>query len=147
VDKASEKQRDERVKGVNDFLNSLTTLDDSLLTAFTKVVNALNAGDWQTVRDVCDDNVVLTTVDNPATYRNKGRVIAYIKTKIAKDQPILATITVKPDSTTGIVNGIAWWEDRDNNVPTTRKISYQFIFNWHDAEQKWYLLNLWGTPD
>jgi hypothetical protein len=136
----------ELVIGIKDFLTSLATYDTSLLTAFNKLVDALNNRQWKTVGDLCDDNVTLTTLDKPKTYRHKQPVIEYIKTKIAKDHPTLSPITVNPDSTTGIVDGEAWWYDNDYGVPTKGHIYYKFIFVLH-SDDIWYAVNLFGTPD
>jgi hypothetical protein len=146
MDDASDKERDELVNGVKDFLRSVATYNSSLLLAFYNLVDALNNRQWKTVGDLCDDGVTLTSLDNPTTYRGKQPVVHYIKTKIAKDHPILSPITVHPDSTTGIVAGKAWWYDRDNSIPTKGHISYQFIFVLH-SDGNWYAVNLSGTPD
>jgi hypothetical protein len=53
---------------------------------------------------------------------------------------------VNPDSVTGIVAGVAWWYDRDNNIPTKGHILYRFTFVLH-SDGNWYAVNLFGTPD
>src|SRR5258708_20312738 len=118
MDDASDKERDELVNQVKDFLRGVATYDSSLLVAFGNLVDALNNRQWKTVGDLCDDSVTLTSLDYPTTYRGKQPVVRYIKTKIAKDHPILSPITVNADSTTGIVDGAPWWYDRDNSIPT-----------------------------
>jgi hypothetical protein len=141
-----DKEKVELAKGVEYFLSSVATYSSSLLTAFNNIVNALNYYQWETVRDLCDDGVTITSLDKPKTYTGKQAVVNYIKNKIAKDHPILSPITVNPNSTTGMVSGKAWWFDQDNNIPTKTHICYQFIFVLH-SDGNWYAVNLYGTPD
>jgi len=143
----SRNQRDVLVRSVHEFLSSLTTHDNSLSRRFAEAVDAFNAEKWQAVGDLLDDNVVLTTLDHPATIRGKDAVVKFLKKKIANDQPVLSPIEVNANSTTGAVKGTAFWTDRDNNVTTHRKITYQFIFSWHDNAKQWFVLNLSGSPD
>ena len=139
--------RDELVRNVSEFLLSLQTHDNSLLNRFTEAVNDLNAQNWQAVKSLMDDNVVLTGLDHPTTFRGKEPVLQYIRNKIARDQPVLTPIDVNPNSTTGVVDGTAFWQDNDNGVRTNRKITYKFVFSWHVDTKQWFLLNLSGSPD
>ena len=147
MDADSRRRRSEFVTRAREFLSSLTTLDNSLLSTFTNAVNAFNAEDWPAVYALLDDNVVLTTVDEPKTIRGKDQVTRYLENKIATDHPALSPIEVNADATTGVVQGKAFWDDDDNGKRTRRIITYKFVFNWHANEQRWYLLNLWGSPD
>jgi hypothetical protein len=140
--------RIDHLKGLNEFLDSLVIFDNSLLRKFVEAVQAFNGGDWEAVRDLLDEEVAITTFTPPNTIRGKGPVTAYIKNKIGRDQPIFTPIPpVNDDSTTGIVSGNASWEDQDNNVRTIAPITYKFVFSWHVNEQKWFILNLSGSPD
>jgi hypothetical protein len=121
---------------------------------FTDLCNAFNNASenddknaWKTVSDMLVDDVVLTTLDSPTTIINKGRVTAYIKTKIAKDHPGLSRVQPHPDPdpTTGIVAGTAFWSDNDSGVPTNRKITFKFVFSWENND--WYVVSLSGSPD
>lgn len=136
MDDASLNRRGKRVEKATKFLQSLTLFDNTLLMAFTKVVNALNAEDWQTVIALFDDNVVLTTLDTPFTIRGKVPVTNYIKNKIANDHPALIPIPpVNADATTGVVEGTALWDDDDDGTRTLDPINYKFTFSWHASEE------------
>jgi hypothetical protein len=146
MDDESREVRDKSVKSVHEFLHALTIRSNILSTAFSNLVDALNNEDWAAVRDLLDENVQLTSLDYPTTYVGKGRVVAYIKTKIAKDEPVLITQQVYPDAITGIVTGNALWVDNDNGRRTISPITYKFIFVLH-SDNNWYAVNLSGSPD
>lgn len=142
------KNKTDHLTGINEFLDSLTIFDDSLLKKFDEAVKAFNSGDWAAVRKLLDDNVAITKFTPPTTIRGKELVTKYIKDKIGRDEPIFTPIPpINDDSTTGIVSGKASWEDQDNNVRTNSPITYKFIFSWHAIEQQWFILNLSGSPD
>jgi hypothetical protein len=132
---------------VTTFLASVATRNRSLLDAFNRLVNAFNHRDFQTVDNMLDDNVTLTTLDPPVTKTPKSQVAPYIPNKIANDDPIFIPLPpINVNSTTGLVWGKATWLDNDNGAPTSSIIFYWFTFILH-SDGLWYVLYLAGTPD
>jgi len=118
-----------------------------LSSRFRDAYQNFNGQNWQAVRDMLDDDVVLTTLDSSTTIINKGHVTEYLKNKIGKDHPSLNQVQANADFTTGIVSGTAFWQDNDSGQRTNRRITFKFVFSWHDVDKDWFVLSLSGSPD
>jgi len=131
-----------------------------LLQTFNAAKDAFNNRQWTELEKLLDPDVILNRVDDSAGSKSllgKADVSTYLETDVAADKPqFTPTGTPKVNLRTGTVSGIAMWLDHDedqygNIVTTNRPISYSFSFTLRrpsaGSPRKWYLSNVYGSPD
>jgi hypothetical protein len=125
----------------------------ALLDTFRQGCDAFNQGDYVTLGALFDENVALVTIDHPNEQKQgKDEVLMYIERKIGTDHPKFYPVPpLSMNELAGTIDGTAMWEDYDlvagKRSKTVLPIKFRFGFVFHQADQSWYFVSLFGTPD
>lgn len=112
---------------------------------FAAVVAAFNDQDLDSISQILDSDVMLTSLNPPTTYYGQTQVLEFLNNKFGQTKkPILQPLTTNVDVAKGKVFGTALWTDHD--TPNAH-ITYEFTFVLRDGNTpQWYVINLWGSP-
>jgi Domain of unknown function (DUF4440) len=118
----------------------------ALLEAFFKAVDALNSQDMGKVQELLHEDVVLNKIhDQTGTLRGKDKVVEFLDTKIKEHRPQLKPISpVSVDSRTGVVSGVAMWEDHEPEGDIKELADYSFAFIL--GADGWRIHNMYASP-
>lgn len=118
----------------------------TLLEAFFKAVDALNQQDIAKVQGLLHNDVVLNKIhDQTSTVRGKPDVVKFLGGKMKDHRPELKPISpVSVDSRTGIVRGVAMWEDHEPEGDLKELVDYSFAFTLGPGG--WLISNMYASP-
>lgn len=123
-------------------MNEYTTL----LEAFFKAVDALNDRDIARVQGLLHNDVVLNKIhDQTGSVRGKSDVVTFLDGKMKNHRPELKPISpVSVDSRTGVVSGVAMWEDHEPEGDLNELVDYSFAFT--KGSSGWLINNMYASP-
>src|SRR5215472_14455469 len=107
-----------------------------LASAFKSAVDAFNARDLSTLMKLCDDNIVVASINRQNYHCGKTAVSAYFADQFKASKPIFTPLTtnttINPTGTIGHIIGAADWSDFNPTDPqgthTDCTIWYAFNF-------------------
>jgi hypothetical protein len=122
---------------------------DLLLDAFEQACKAYNAGEYDKLGALLDNDVILKRVDDASSVAGIGNVIAYLNTHQKALKPQIQNIqnvsTTGGNGTQGIVRGTAEHVDNQQNKKTI-PIEFIFVFMRDNTNSSWMLINAFAIP-
>lgn len=118
----------------------------TLLEAFFNAVDALNHQEIAKVEGLLHNDVVLNKIhDQTGCVRGKVDVAKFLGGKMKDHRPELKPISpVSVDSRTGIVSGVAMWEDHEPEGDLKELVDYSFAFTLGPGG--WLISNMSASP-